>query len=194
MNETNIGERIKKLRKQKGMSVEELAKRIGKNKATVYRYEKNEISDLPYTILIPIAEALHTTPAYLMGWDDESTKEYGKAIHKLRMKKNITIMEMAEELHISVEMLKEYEDGKRQIPMYMIERIASFLDVEVTQITSVHIEGEDENLDRVIFSKNQKVLKWYETWDKEVGVVDFSDEEMQKLMEYAKFLISQRKG
>lgn len=66
----NIGERIKKRRKEMDLSVEELAKRLGKNRATVYRYENGEIENLPTTILEPIAKALSTTPAYLMGYED----------------------------------------------------------------------------------------------------------------------------
>lgn len=51
------------------MSADELGRRIGKNRATVFRYEKGEIENLPLDILEPIANALETTPAYLMGWE-----------------------------------------------------------------------------------------------------------------------------
>lgn len=68
-----IGERIKKRRKELGLSVDELAERLGKNRATVYRYESNEIEKLPTTVLEPLAKALATTPSYLMGWQDEAS-------------------------------------------------------------------------------------------------------------------------
>lgn len=80
-----IGQLIKELRLEKKMSVEELANKIGKSRATVYRYENNEIEDLPYTVLNPIAEALGTTPAYLLGWSDE----HGK-INGLKKKNSMT--------------------------------------------------------------------------------------------------------
>ena len=66
----NIGERIKRLRKQAGISAEELAERIGKSPATVYRYENGDITKVDSSMLRPIAEALQTTPAHLMGWDE----------------------------------------------------------------------------------------------------------------------------
>ena len=66
----NTAKRIKDRRKELNMSVEELANRIGKSRATVYRYENGEIEDLPVTVLKPLARALHTTPEYLMGWTD----------------------------------------------------------------------------------------------------------------------------
>lgn len=69
----NVGERIKNRRKQLGMSAEQLAEKIGKAPATVYRYENGFISKVDSEKLMPIAEALLTTPAYLMGWEDEDT-------------------------------------------------------------------------------------------------------------------------
>lgn len=64
-----IGERIKELRRAKGISVDKLAEAIGKDRATIYRYESKAIEDMPTSILEPLAKALGTTPAYLMGWE-----------------------------------------------------------------------------------------------------------------------------
>ena len=64
-----IGSRIKERRKLLGMSAEELGRRLGKDRATIYRYEKGDIENLPLDILKPLAEALGTTPQYLMGWE-----------------------------------------------------------------------------------------------------------------------------
>ncbi|MBR6051815.1 MAG: helix-turn-helix domain-containing protein [Clostridia bacterium] len=65
-----INERIKARRRELGMTADELAKAIGKNRATVYRYENTDIENMPITVLEPIAKALHTTPASLMGWEE----------------------------------------------------------------------------------------------------------------------------
>ncbi len=67
----NIGNRIKQRRIDLDISAEELAVMIGKSRATIYRYENGDIENLPTTILEPLAEALETTPAYLMGWEDD---------------------------------------------------------------------------------------------------------------------------
>ncbi len=64
-----IGERIKERRKELGLSVDELAEKLGKNRATIYRYESNEIEKLPTTVLEPLANALGVSPGYLMGWE-----------------------------------------------------------------------------------------------------------------------------
>ena len=67
----NIGERIKTRRKELGLSVDEVAEKLNKNRATIYRYESNDIENLPVNILEPLAKVLNTTPSYLMGWDKE---------------------------------------------------------------------------------------------------------------------------
>lgn len=69
-----IGERIKQRRKELGLSVDELADKLGKNRATIYRYESNEIEKLPTTVLEPLADVLGVSPGFLMGWEDESSE------------------------------------------------------------------------------------------------------------------------
>ena len=73
-----IGDRIKARRVQIGLTVDQVADRIGKNRATVYRYESNDIEKFPLDILPPLAEVLNTTPAYLMGWSDSADPEKTK--------------------------------------------------------------------------------------------------------------------
>lgn len=66
-----VGQRIKSRRKELGISADKLGEILGKDRSTVFRYENGDIEKLPIDILKPIAEALSTTPAYLMGWENE---------------------------------------------------------------------------------------------------------------------------
>lgn len=70
-----VGERIKQRRLELNMSVDEVAAKLGKNRATVYRYESNDIENLPTSVLVPLAKVLETTPAELMGWQGK-TKQF----------------------------------------------------------------------------------------------------------------------
>lgn len=70
-----IGQRIKERRKELKLSADELAARLGKDRSTIYRYEKGDIENLPLDILEPIAEALDMKPYQLMGWNPMSEKE-----------------------------------------------------------------------------------------------------------------------
>ncbi len=70
-----IGNRIKNRRKELNLTVDEVAEKLNKNRATIYRYESDEIENLPITILEPLAEILNTTPAYLMGWEENEDEK-----------------------------------------------------------------------------------------------------------------------
>lgn len=65
-----IGERIKQRRLELGYTADALAKLLNKNRATIYRYENGDIENIPIDVLEPLAKALNTTPAYLMGWQE----------------------------------------------------------------------------------------------------------------------------
>lgn len=75
-----IGARIKQRRKELGLTVDELAERLGKNRATVYRYESNDIENLPTTVLEPLAKVLKVHPAYLIGWQADIYKDEDGAL------------------------------------------------------------------------------------------------------------------
>lgn len=65
------GQRMKARRKAIGLSAEKLADILGVSPATIYRYENGDIDKVPGDRLAPIANALHTTPGYLMGWEEQ---------------------------------------------------------------------------------------------------------------------------
>lgn len=69
-----VGERIKARRIELGMTAEALAKKLGCHSTTIYRYESGYIEKVAASKLIPIAEALYTTPGYLMGWEDKENE------------------------------------------------------------------------------------------------------------------------
>lgn len=65
-----IGERVKKLRTEKGMTQEELAGKLGyKSKSSVTHIENGR--DIPRSMIVKLADILETTPSYLMGWEDK---------------------------------------------------------------------------------------------------------------------------
>ena len=68
-----IYERIKFLREKMNMSQQELALRVGyKDKSAVSKVERGE-RDINQQMVVKYAIALGTTPAYLMGWEEEKT-------------------------------------------------------------------------------------------------------------------------
>lgn len=69
---TEIGNKIKERREALGLSQDELAERMGyKSRSTIAKIEKG-VNDVTQTNIVKFAEVLHTTPAYLMGWNDDN--------------------------------------------------------------------------------------------------------------------------
>lgn len=62
----SLGSKIKEIRTQKGVSVDELANRTGISRATLYRYENASIKKIPVDILEKICSALEIMPTELM--------------------------------------------------------------------------------------------------------------------------------
>lgn len=95
----NIGQRIKERRKELKMSADELGKKLGKDRSTIYRYEKGDIENLPLDILEPIATALDTTPQYLMGWENVQKSNDTIADIVVRMRIDSDFLSVVEDLH-----------------------------------------------------------------------------------------------
>lgn len=66
-----IGGNIKRRRRELEMTLEDLSKQVGVSRQTLSRYETGVIGNIPSDKIELLAKALCTTPASLMGWDDE---------------------------------------------------------------------------------------------------------------------------
>ena len=66
----DMGQKIYDLRNQKGMTLEELGTKVGVGKSTVRKWENGIIANMKRDKIAKVAEALETTPAYLMGWEE----------------------------------------------------------------------------------------------------------------------------
>lgn len=75
---SKVADRIKECREEIGLSADDLARIIGKDRATIYRYEKDEIGNIPINVIQAMSVALDVNPAYLMGWSDDKTPSRNK--------------------------------------------------------------------------------------------------------------------
>jgi transcriptional regulator with XRE-family HTH domain len=67
-----IGERIKTLRLDRGLTLEEVAIKLGTTKQTIQRYETGEITNIPSDRIEKLAMVYNTTPVKIMGWEIEA--------------------------------------------------------------------------------------------------------------------------
>ena len=130
----SIGERIRTRRIALKMSQDELAQKLGyKTRSSVNKIEKG-VNDVSQSKLLEFANALRTTPTYLLGYsdaDDESEK---------------------------------------------------YFDVKFTNGNSM-----------TVVTDSHEMLNGFNQWRKIVGEFDFSQEELDDLMNYAKYILMKRK-
>lgn len=75
MAELDMAQRIKDLRVSQNLTLEQVANEVGVGKSTVRKWETGMIANMRRDKIASLAKALHTTPAYLMGWIDEPHRE-----------------------------------------------------------------------------------------------------------------------
>ena len=76
-----VGTRLYSKRKELKLTRAELGKKIKLHESTIKRYEDGEIKTLDIEKIKEFAEALETTPAYLMGWKDTSDADYHSELY-----------------------------------------------------------------------------------------------------------------
>lgn len=78
-----MGEKIRILRLKKEMTLEELGSKVGVGKSTVRKWENGIIANMKRDKIKLLADALETTPAYLMGWEDETKEDPDPDIRRI---------------------------------------------------------------------------------------------------------------
>ena len=95
----DMAHKIKELRKSKNMTLEEVAVIVGVGKSTVRKWETGMIANMKRDKIAALARALGTTPAYLMGWEEEQKKNDIQADIILKMRTDETFMSVVENLY-----------------------------------------------------------------------------------------------
>ena len=79
------GERVKRLRKDLDLSADELGEMIGKDRSTIYRYERGDIEYATVDVIPRLAKALQTTPQYLLGWDEKPAFSWIDPYYRMKL-------------------------------------------------------------------------------------------------------------
>ena len=66
-----FAERLKQLRKEKHMSMDEVAHAVGLTRTTIFRYENGVITNIPLETYDKLAELFGVCRPYLLGWTDD---------------------------------------------------------------------------------------------------------------------------
>lgn len=189
----NIGDRVRLLREKKGMTQEELATQLGyKSKSSVTHIERGR--DIPRSMVVKLADILNTTPAYLMGWDENKSEipliSVENIIKRSRIESGLSQKELAEKIGKSLSLVQKYESGQIKPPKEVLEKISNTLNINVDVfyfIENIHQTTTNLNALTDIISKNSI----YEAEDYFKKVIYFlekfahlNDKGKQKIIEY----------
>ena len=74
---TTKGDRLRALRENAGLTLEEVAERLSITRQAIYKYEKNIVTNIPSDKIEALAKLYDSTPEYIMGWeaDTEATSK-----------------------------------------------------------------------------------------------------------------------
>lgn len=71
VSEINLAQRLRELRLARSLTLEQVGTVVGVGKSTVRKWETGAIANMKRDKIAKLAEALSTTPAYLMGWSND---------------------------------------------------------------------------------------------------------------------------
>ncbi len=75
-----MGERIKKLRQEKGLTQEELGKYIGVKKAAIMKYEKGNVQNMKRSTIEILSKLFNVSPSFLMCLDEPKVDKNGNSV------------------------------------------------------------------------------------------------------------------
>lgn len=184
-----IGDRISYIRHKRGMTIDELANKVGITPLQLEDMENGVNREFNSDLMKRFCEVLNVQNSYFIDML-EPVDNLGDNIKTLREINELTESEVASELSISVDQLKRYESGIENIPYDTLDKLADLFNIDVTMLLGMNFKSR-ANEPR--FKTSLRILERTKQWNEIVGESTFSDEEMQELMNYAKFIISKRK-
>ena len=102
----SVGQRIALAREQRNMTLEEVAKKCETTKQTIYKYENEIVTNIPYDKIVLLSKALDVTPSYLFGWEEK--------------KSSPSEPQLAEGEQTMLELFRMIPEDKQQLVLQMI--------------------------------------------------------------------------
>ena len=172
-----LNERIKERRIATGMTLLDVAQKLGVTEATMQRYESGDIKNIKNETVVALAEIFGCTPTYLMGWDTMK-KDWGvsvvketESIYKLDYKKTIPI-------------LGRIAAG---LPLLAVENIEGYERVENPKIDfALRVKGDSMIGARIFDGDLVYVIKdsWAENGDIVIALINGDDATVKRFYDY----------
>lgn len=146
MSENDFSRKIRDLRAKHNLTLEQVAQHVGVGRSTVRKWETGMIENLRRDKIAKLAEALHTTPAYLMGWDDTpSLSGYwdGNRLFEERIERGYSIAHMSSLLRISEDEYRRLESGTYEPSFGLLLNMANIFGCDLDYLCHRTMKLED---------------------------------------------------
>ena len=119
-----MGDVIKKLREEKGITQEQLGEVIGVQKSAIRKYEKGEVENIKRSSIQKMAEYFGVTPCYLMGWEETYN-------HNNKLSKEVALIEEIQNMYgkEEVELLSIFVELNEQGKTKALENISDISEI-----------------------------------------------------------------
>lgn len=77
-----IGQRIRTARERKDMTLDQVAALCKTTKQTIFKYENEIVTNIPYDKIVLLSNALDVSPSYLFGWEEKKNSPSELALTK----------------------------------------------------------------------------------------------------------------
>lgn len=106
--ENELSIKIRQLRMEQDMTLEQVAVIVGVGKSTVRKWETGMIANMKRDKIALLAKALSTTPAYLMGWDEDNATP-------------IVEQQITKEEQMLLDLFRKVPENKQEMVIQMIQ-------------------------------------------------------------------------
>lgn len=136
--QNELGKKIKTLRIKNGLTLDEVAKRIGVSNATVSRWETGEIKAIGSDKIGALADVLGTNTGYLLGRSNntERTKQSSRydmpfptRLRELLNRPGETQGKLAEAIGVQRQSIGQWKDGITSPDINALDKIADYYNV-----------------------------------------------------------------
>lgn len=142
-----IGEKIRELRKSKGLKLKDLAKSLNISEQALSQYERN-IRNINLEMLKKIAIALDVSMfALIDNYTVNRDMNIGERIKELRKSKNLTQKQLGEKIGVTATTITKYENNQLSINTDTLSKIAIALGVTVSDILGESLPSKNLTLE-----------------------------------------------
>ena len=136
----DASERVRKAIEKSNLSYMELEKLTGVSHSTLQRFAIGKTNRLPLSAVEKLALVTNTTPAYLMGWEDE-VLDMGEKIKHRRKELHLTMLDIAKKTGVSEATVSRWESG--DIANMRRDKIATL--ATALQVSPAYLMGWDDD-------------------------------------------------